>query len=242
MKKENISLNTKHAKDKINSHKEIIIEAAGERKARYVFEQLEEVIDFQLKVEEASKVVLTLIANKKILKVEEDKLKVTAHQLFKEGYKLLSAKNQDAIPLYFKKIIPSTAKTKLSLLRKALKSGLVMIENPEYNELNNYKDEFIAEIEKINLFLTKNEEFLSIEESSTSEYNELIEDFKTSYHQLKIYAKAALLKSKYDYRELFLDLGKSATSSSKSSKLEKDDNSKKSEDTPKADTEEDKTE
>ena len=207
MKKENIALYTKHVKDKIDAHRDIITASAGEKRAELLFNQLDIVVDLSNQIETLLKNESTLESNKKILKDEEITIQHKAQTLYDLGYKTISVVKPELLTIYFDKITPSSLKGKTKLLKKSLKRALTIIENPEYDHLNDYNEKYENSIKEIGLFMTKKEEFLSNIESVSEKLNNLIDEWKIDYSILKLDGNAALKRGDYDHKELFLDLG-----------------------------------
>ncbi len=226
MKGKNIVPYTRYSKDQINAHRELIIEVGGERKARYLFEQLDEVIKIKDKFEVKSNMFITINSNEKFLKARKKKVSAEGYSLFNLNYKIISASGKEVVRSYFKTVVPSMIKDHIELILEALKSTLVVIENPKYTKLNNFKDQYIENINNLKDYLSQRAEFDSSKVEIDSEVSLLVSKWKIEYTNLKSYARAVFNGSEYDYRILFKDLSNSSSKSTEK-RVEKDGESTK---------------
>jgi len=211
--KHEISVLNKFTKDKLEADRELILKVAGERKTKVVFDQLDEVISLEKEFVEANVKKLTLDASEESLDAEEEAIVKVAYEILKISYGALATLNKEALDIYFKGLTPSSTKKKPELVLKGLKRGMNVINNPEHEQIDNFRAKYEDSIEKLDKFLTKKAEYDSSVEAVKEVKAEKDNSWNREYKVLKLYVKAAFVDSEYDYRVYFKDLLKKRGSS-----------------------------
>ena len=158
------------------------------------------------KAEASNKIFVTLKANKELLDDEEEDIKKEVYKYLSFGYKKLDSLTPDVLKIYFPDP-PSSVGDNLVNMLKMYKSVLVIIENDEYDELNDLRDKYITSIALIEEFISKEEKFSYLKEDNKKENKKNIDSGASQYSILKIYFKAHFYEKERDYRYFFKDLG-----------------------------------
>jgi len=140
--------------------------------------------------------------------LEEDNSFESSHKLFDKLYKLVNAVDKDHADDYFKGLVPYRT-TKIKDVRIALNTALLAIQNYNHEDLENYEVKVKKELEKINEALPELTEAQNEKDIAQEKYSEAIKAWETQYSTLKSYYKGYFNGKDQDYKEYFLDLGKS---------------------------------
>ncbi len=175
----------------------------------YGLEKIHKIAEFESIASSKNKKFIILNANQDILENEKDTLEKSSYELFRKSYKTVAASSdKELLKIYFKDDKPNKVNGKLDLTLKALKRGMLIMENPSYDEINHLKDDYIDMINKLDEFLSnyneKSEE-LSIAKSESLEANH---NWREYYTGLKHLVQFQLIGKGVDYRIFFLDLAK----------------------------------
>ncbi len=128
-------------------------------------------------------------------------------ELFDRVYKVAGAVDKENLDDYFKGMVPYRV-SNIKDIRLALSRALVKIQNIDIEELNHYESKIELELQNINSSLPDYLEAENELDLAKEEYNKAEYDWETQYGKLKSLYKGWFYRKEQDYKDYFLDLGK----------------------------------
>jgi hypothetical protein len=176
--------------------------------------------ELELELDEKSKVLITALANEKLLKEPEKELALKVNEAFSLGFHILDSINRPLVKIYFQDMIPSDCKTNLRGTRKAINNALIIMENPEYNKLNMLEDQYKSAIVEIDQFLEKKNDTIVIKDEAKKEFDIVEEKWEHQYARLKSYYNGYLRDKDLNYKIFFEELKNKSSKHSKNDDIE----------------------